>query len=167
MSLCEQNFVAKQWHLTHFLIHLQYSYNFCQQYFRICLISKLNNTHHTGKHHHHNPKEKAKSVTRYRWCLSLFSNKTVLYTMHTIHKAKLQSAFLFTNPKQSLWCILPQTYNNMAVWCKKNSPQCTSTLDLTSAAILSQTPYSKGQSTHVIPNMTFSSSLKVILCCHN
>jgi len=33
LSLCEQNFVAKQWHLTHFLIHLQYSYNLCQQDF--------------------------------------------------------------------------------------------------------------------------------------
>jgi len=55
----------------------------------------------------------------------------------------------------------------MAVWCKKNSPQCTSTLEPNSAAILSQTPHSTRQSTHVIPSVTFSSTLKVILCCHN
>jgi len=64
MSLCDQNFVAKQWHLTHFLIHLKYSP--VNSTFTICLITELNNTHHTEKHHCHNPRKKAKSVTRYR-----------------------------------------------------------------------------------------------------
>jgi len=36
---------------------------------------KKNNTHHTRKHHQHNPRKKAKSVTRYRWCLSHFRSR--------------------------------------------------------------------------------------------